>query len=558
MKKKNLFSILFLLGSFLTIYAQDSITFQVNLKQALTENQFSEYAGDIVVVRGSFEGWQSNEYKLTDDNNDSVYTGTFIIDTSPDSLIEYKFCLIKNTGEVYWEWYPDPHNIPHGNRTLLLSKKPQKLPTKKFHLINSIEPASNGKIIFSIEELKEDFIQLRRSLEELHCALYEYTSKEVFDSLFEYQFNQIDKPMEYTEFFNIVNPLLVKVGCMHTGIWMPGEFWKLGKNNFFPLQLELIEGKAVVSGYYSDTEQVPVGSVILKINSRPIDEIIIEVANSIISDAMNRQFQRAGFEKRFPLAYASIYGFPEEYTITYLLPEQKTKSTTKLIPADHESVRKIVFKNFNSSPLTLKLFKEKNIAVLKVPTFSFYDRVEYFTNFIDSSFQKIKEENITNLILDLRGNDGGDPFCSVPLFSYLEKEPVKYFAEEYGRYSEFGKPIPLAENNFTGNLYTIIDHHCGSTNGHFSALLKYHKIGKFVGVEGGATYKCNASTEEFRLKNTHMIVNVAQRTFRAAVEGMDKTKGVEPDYFVELTYKDFLNGKDTVLDYTFRLIKESQ
>ena len=551
-------SLALLLGIFINTHAQNNTTFQVNLNQAIIENQFSEADGDIVVIRGSFEGWQSNEYKLTDDNNDSVYTGTFFIDTGPDSLIEYKFCVIKNTGDVYWEWYPDPDNIPHGNRTLLLTGKPQMLPATKFHLMNSIMPDNNGKIIFSIEELKEDFIQLRRSLEELHCALYEYTSKEVFDSLFEYQLNQINTPMDYSEYYNTVNPLMVRVGCMHTGIWMPGEFWKLGKNNFFPLQLKLIEGKAVVAGYYNDTTQLPIRSVILKINSDPIDEIIGKVENSIFSDALNTQFQRAGFEKRFPLAYASNYGFPEEYIVTYLLPGQKTESTTKLIPANHESVKKVVFKNFSHPPLTLNLIEEKNVAIIMIPTFSFYDRVEYFRSFIDSSFQQIKEKNITNLILDLRGNDGGDPHCSVPLFSYLEKVPLKYFAEEYGRYSEFAKPIPLAENHFTGNLYTLIDQHCGSTNGHFSALLKYNKIGYFVGVEGGATYKCNASVEEFSLKNTHLIVNVAQRTFRAAVEGMDKTKGVEPDYFVEPTYNDFLNGKDTVLEYTLKLIEENQ
>lgn len=556
MKKKNLFPILFLLGSFLTIYAQNSITFQVNLKQAIVENQFSESSGDVVVVRGSFEGWQSNEYKLTDDNNDSVYTGTFLIDEDLNSIIEYKFCIVKNNGEVYWEWYPDPENIPHGNRTLPLSGKPQTLPTTKFHLMNLIHPNSDGKIIFSAEELKEDYLQLRKSLEELHCALYEYTSKEVFESLFEFQFDQINKPMEYNEFYNLVNPLIVKVGCMHTGIWMPGDFWKLGTNNFFPLQLRLIEGKAVVRGYYNDTAQVPIGSIILEINFRPIDEIIEDVENSIISDAMNTQFQHAGFEKRFPLAYASIYGFPEEYFITYLLPGQKTKLTAKLIPANNESVRKIVYKNFSHRSLTLKILEEKNVAVLKIPTFSYYDQVEYFTSFIDSSFREIKDKNINNLILDLRGNDGGDPFCSVPLFSYLEKEPVKYFAEEYGRYSEFAKPIPLAENNFTGNLYTLIDQHCGSTNGHFSALLKYHKIGKFVGVEGGATYKCNAKVDEFLLKNTHLIVNIARQTFMAAVEGMDKTKGVEPDYVVEQSYNDFLNRKDTVLEYTLKLIEK--
>ena len=225
MSKKIFYIIFFLWGSLQTTNAQNKITFQLDLEQALTENQFSESDSDMVVVRGNFEGWQSNEYKLTDDNNDSVYTGTFLIDEDLNSTIEYKFCIVKNNGEVYWEWYPDPENIPHGNRTLPLSGKPQTLPTTKFHLMNLIHPNSDGKIIFSAEELKEDYLQLRKSLEELHCALYEYTSKEVFDSLFEFQFDQINKPMEYNDFYNLVNPLIVKVGCMHTGIWMPGDFW---------------------------------------------------------------------------------------------------------------------------------------------------------------------------------------------------------------------------------------------------------------------------------------------------------------------------------------------
>jgi C-terminal processing protease CtpA/Prc len=550
----KIISFALLCGLFISTPAQSSITFQVDLKEPIRQNLFSETTGDIVVVRGSFEGWQSNEYKLNNNNNDSVYTGTFTINADLISEIEYKYCIIKTTGDIYWEWYPNPGNIPNGNRKLSLKGNHLITPVEKFDLNNSVLPNDNGKIVFNIGELKEDFLQLKRSLEEIHCALYEYTNREEFDSLFTIQFKKINKPREYNEFYNIVFPLLVKVGCMHTGIWMPGEFWNLGTNNFFPLQLKLIEGKAMVTGYYNDTAQVPIGSVIMQINSRPMDEVIKDVENSIVSDAMNRQFQKAGFEKRFPMVYASIYGFPEEYVITYAPPGSKTRITTKLITTDLESVRKVTFKNFNHPPLTSDLVEGKNIAIIKIPSFAFYDRVKYFTGFLDSSFMEIKNKNIDNLILDLRGNDGGDPFCPVPLLSYLEKKPVKYFAEEYGHYSEFAKPIPLAENNFTGNLYTLIDHHCGSTNGHFCALLKYHKIGKLVGSEGGATYKCNARVEEFRLKNTHLIVNVARRTYKAAVEGMDKTKGVEPDYTVEQSYEDFLNGKDTIMEFTQNLI----
>jgi len=90
----------------------------------------------------------------------------------------------------------------------------------------------------------------------------------------------------------------------------------------------------------------------------------------------------------------------------------------------------------------------------------------------------------------------------------------------------------------------------------FCALLKYNDIGKFVGSETGATYTCNAATKTIRLKHTRIMVFVAKGTFAAAVEGMDKKRGISPDFPVEQTIEDFLQGKDTVMEYTFKLIEK--
>lgn len=165
---------------------------------------------------------------------------------------------------------------------------------------------------------------------------------------------------------------------------------------------------------------------------------------------------------------------------------------------------------------------------------------------------------MTNLIFDLRENDGGDPFCAAPLFSYLQKEPEPYFAEPYGKYSNLAKPISLPENHFTGNLYTLIDGRCFSTNGHFCSLLKYHNIGKFVGTESGSTYKCNAGKNtQYQLNNSKILLFIGRGTFAAAVKGMDKKKPIIPDYPVIESYEDFLSDKDVYIDTALRLIKKS-
>ena len=412
--------------------------------------------------------------------------------------------------------------------------------------------------VFSVDDMQHDFMQLRRILESEHCCLYEYTGKTELDSLFDQQFKLIDRPMRTEEFFRIMAPIVAKIGCLHTALWMPGGFFNLEPDNLFPLQVRLLENQLVVIGSYRDAPEIPVGSIILEINGFPVDKIRQELKSITSADAFNPYFIETQVEKRFPMFYASVFGFPEKYTVTYALPGRKTRLTADLLPADIGSVRKVIFANFKYPPLAIDFIQDKKTAVMTVKTFIYYDRVDYFKNFMDSSFRLIKEKSIENLVLDLRGNDGGDPFCAVILYSYLEQEPAPYFAEPYGKYAELAKPVPLPENHFTGQLYTLLDGRCGSTNGHFCALLKYHRIGKFVGTPSGSTYKCNAGKNtEVQLDKTSVILTLGRSTYAAAVKGMDKAQPIMPDYPVGETYRDFLAGRDVYREAAMRLIESS-
>ena len=411
--------------------------------------------------------------------------------------------------------------------------------------------------LFSKQALQEDLLQMRQVLEQNHAALYEYSSKRVIDSLLDRSFELIRDSMSLHDFFVLLTPIVEKIGCGHTTLWMPMNYWKQNASNLFPLQIRLIDNMVVVEGNYTEEEQVPRGSVLLEINGRPVQEIITEMKENYPSDAMNPFFKEKAVERRFPMIYARRFGFPQEYRVLYALPGRKTRKEQILHPATNAAVRSVVFKNFKTPELRMTLIEEKNAALMRIETFIYYDRVPFFTNFIDSCFQIIKENKIKNLILDLRGNDGGDPFCAAPLFSYLEPKPLSYFAEPYGKYSELAQPIIRADDAFDGNLISLIDGRCFSTNGHFCALLKHHKIGRFVGTPGGATYKCNAG------KNTHGVLNnstimlyFGRSTYSAAVEGMDNAETILPDIYVHETYRDFLKGEDPFLKTALNLIQE--
>jgi len=336
---------------------------------------------------------------------------------------------------------------------------------------------------------------------------------------------------------------------------MPGKFFGQQPENMFPLRVRLIDNYLVVTGSYNDSSEVPQGSIILEINGTPATTVVEHLRSMTSADACNPWFKDAQLTRRFSMFYASYFGFPDKYVVTYALPGRKTSATATLTPATIDAVRSIVFAHFSGPPLRLEIMEEKSTAVMTVETFIYYDKVDYFRHFMDSSFLVIKDKGIKNLILDLRGNGGGDPFCSVILLSYLENQPVPYFAEPYGRYEELAQPVPLAANHFIGNLYTLIDGSCGSTNGHFCALLRCNGIGKFIGTPGGSTYKCNAGRNtEFTLDNTHIIITVGRSTYSAAVKGMDKRAPIMPDIPVADTYKSFLEGRDVIME---RALKEA-
>jgi C-terminal processing protease CtpA/Prc len=205
--------------------------------------------------------------------------------------------------------------------------------------------------------------------------------------------------------------------------------------------------------------------------------------------------------------------------------------------------------------LGIRIIKEKNIAILTISHFAFYDNCDFFYTYIDEAFSRMEQEKIMNLILDVRGNTGGDPFCAAHLLSYLEEAPVVYFSKPYGEYFTLTKPVPLHQNHFKGEFITLIDGGGLSTTGHFLSLLKFHKFGKLVGEETGATYTCNDASRSYTLKNTRIQGHIASRTFATVVRDLPGDRGIIPDHQVVQTPEDIAEGVDTVMEYALNMFK---
>ena len=124
--------------------AQNPVTFQVNMNIQDTLGNFDP-STDLVVVRGSFNGWGGANPTLTDPDVDGVYTGSYDMgDELIDTLVEYKFVIV---GDVD-TWEDD--GMIGGNRSFTLPAGGATLDEVYFNNQDSVAPMVDVEALFRV------------------------------------------------------------------------------------------------------------------------------------------------------------------------------------------------------------------------------------------------------------------------------------------------------------------------------------------------------------------------------------------------------------------------
>ncbi|UUV21114.1 S41 family peptidase [Paenimyroides aestuarii] len=253
-----------------------------------------------------------------------------------------------------------------------------------------------------------------------------------------------------------------------------------------------------------------------------------------------------------------------------------------------------------SKQISYPVAQDSTIAVLTIKDF-----IKGKTKVYDTIFAELNKHNVQDLIIDLRGNPGGRlneihqlaqylndttfvftqpatitkrttffnifkgksvtskilgaPFFSV--FSTIRGIKAQRTAEGELRLklksSKITQPKPL---NYKNNLYVITDGMTFSAAAIISSHLKGRERAFFVGDETGGTFNGTVAgiMPAVKLPHSKLKLRVGLMTIKPNEQSQTEGYGVMPDVYIKPTEEDFMNDKDTALEYLLNKIETNK
>ncbi|MDJ1498426.1 S41 family peptidase [Cytophagaceae bacterium DM2B3-1] len=498
---------------------------------------------------------------------------------------------------LFWKQYTKPvetllsrkieHDLAWQSKALAITDKTQA---------NYYIPHADSIAVTSIavDKLREDFTLFQNSLEQAHPSLYRYTSKQKLDSLFLSTYQSLTSPLSEIDFYRLLTPIIAQIRCGHTGS-LPSKKYEdnyTAKKLFLPIQTTYTGGKLYVVNIYDTQKTIPAGNEILSINGQPVEAIIQQILPHLTTDGFSFTSKNKQLAKNFVKLYSLYIAHADTFEI--LSRNKKGYTDTLYIPAI--SYQTYLAWNTSGKKENTLSFPDAQTALLKVTSFTDTDTAP-FKDWTEDIFDQLRKRKVKNLIIDLRGNEGGRDDYGMYLLSFLVKSPFTYqlslqaatnhysFLSHTNQHSSFNTvmeqivkkdadgnfmlskthptlqlTLPSAKNLFTGKLFFLIDGETFSAAADFAALARELKLGVFIGEETAGAAEGNTSNGEILLTLPNSAIRVGIPLFRItnAISFSHATgRGVIPDYQTEYTIDDYLNVVDKDLEFVKTLILKS-
>lgn len=449
------------------------------------------------------------------------------------------------------------------------------------------------------DSLQNDFNLLRSRLQHDYPSLYRYNSKTAMTALFDSCYATLQNSTSDLAFFTMLKFLISQIKDGHLSCSPSRELRQYLSNlrAYFPGRLRFINDKAYI--FPARGNSLPPGTEILAINKVPIPEIKNKLFQYIVGDGHIETKKNHILGNYFYIYYFLAFGGQSHFDISYKTANGPD-SMQRLEPVTEQELPAIADDRKENKLLDLSITPD-HIAVLTIQSFDKTALAEAgldFENFLRTAFTRIRDQQIKKLAIDLRHNGGGTDLYGSLLYSYLTNNKFQYYKSLKAATNQFPfdqfkrnetsyndltpdllikttagnyqlKPaahnnlqlISPAANNYTHQVWFLVDGLSFSTTAEFCAIARSHQRGKFIGEETGGAYEGNTSgiQMDIVLPATQIRVSFGTIQYNMAVRpGRHAGRGIIPDYRVLPTIQDLLNKKDGQLERALEIVRNGK
>lgn len=436
-------------------------------------------------------------------------------------------------------------------------------------LINSIATFSQKK--FTPEEMKADVDSLVRYIEETHPNPYTIYPKKKFLKDIQLLKKELNTSRNEIDFYLAFIKIISRLNDGHTGIDIPLNSYLKTNPAILPYEFLVSPNKPYIVAsrpFKSIESHIPKGAEILKINGIASEKIVKDIIS--LNTGERDEFKAEYGANSFFFYVDYLYQAKGNYKIDFLSNGKKQQQVIKgILFSDYEKQKENIEKQeaneSESQPSAenykLQIIADKNTAIISFEVFDW----EGFTDFCNRAFATIKDKKISNLIIDLRNNLGGDSDVGDELFQYFLNQPYKQYDKVVGKNSPLLKErlrehhkngkaldasdlellqktngtydtivydeIPIRDNplRFNGKVYLLTSAQTFSSAADFAQCFIYYKRGIVIGEETGGLVVSYGDIVSYQLPNTKLPVTISSKLYYNVGTKADDWRGATPD-----------------------------
>jgi Peptidase family S41 len=438
---------------------------------------------------------------------------------------------------------------------------------------------------FSPAELRDDFAQMYRGLKAAHVDLYAFTPKRLLDERYAQLLGRIDRPMTRFEAKVLFELLAAEVRMGHTRVESPTADWNTYRKNGgkgFPLQIRIVDERVYVAENSSGIDAIRPGDEITRLAGQTMAHWLQRTERHV--SAETPKMAHSIMEYDFAIYLWVELGPADGFDI--VTRRSGSSAQHMLLPArtaaemEAARLRQPAALDLENPPREATLL---NGGVAYLRPGPFYNTeaksgaeewdVSGFKEFIDRSFEQFLQARASRLIIDLRGNPGGDNLFSDVMVSWFATRPFSFasqfmvkvsaqsiaanaqriaddaqaagpvsqqYADLYAR-SRIGdmvefpisQALPRAGRRFDGKVFVLIDRQSYSNTVAVAALVQDYKLGVIVGEATSDMATTYGAMEQFALDHTGLLVGYPKARI-VRPNGDLRAQGVFPDIAIRV------------------------